>query len=138
MMKKWPKSFEISSEIAKISTRSGEILPDLAKNLTRSSQKTSQNSQDLSNNVGIFVGWLDRVSRILKKENRHLTCQSRVLQEAIRRRLSERSVRSAVGWVRSIKAGGLSPAIDWTTLGGGSRGLHLQKKSSILLFFFFF
>ena len=31
------KSFEFSSEIANISTRSGEISPDLAKNSTRSS-----------------------------------------------------------------------------------------------------
>ena len=33
-----PKSFEISPEIAKISTRSGKISPDLAKNSTRSSE----------------------------------------------------------------------------------------------------
>ena len=59
---------------------------------------------------------MDWVYRILKKENRHPTRQSRVLEEAIRRRPSEKSVRPATGRVRLIKVGGSGPSIDWTTL----------------------
>ena len=61
-----PKSFQISSEIAKISTRFGEILPNLAKNLTRSSKispnlakkhlKTHRIYQITSEYLG--VGWI--------------------------------------------------------------------------------
>ena len=124
-MKNQPKSFEILPEIAKISTRSGEIswgssqeLNQIQRNLTGSSQKISQNSPDLSNNARIFVGRLDRIYQILKKENRRQTRQSQVLKEAIHRRPSKKSIRSAAGRVRSAESSGSSPSVNWTTLQG--------------------
>ena len=59
--------------------------------------------------------------RILKKENQHPTRQSRVLEEAIRRRPSEKSVRSAAGQVRLAELGGLGPLVDWTALNSDMR-----------------
>lgn len=62
------------------------------------------------------MGWSDRVSRILKKENRRSTRQSRVLEKAIRHRPSKKSVRSAAGRVLSAAAGESGLAVDWTAL----------------------
>ena len=64
------------------------------------------------------MGRSNRIYRILKKENRRLTRQSQVLEEAIRRRPSEKSVWSAVDRVWSAESGGSDPSIDWTTLQG--------------------
>ena len=92
---------------------------DLAKSCRiqpRSSQKTSQNSLDLSNNTRKFIGWLIWVSRILKKENRRLTLQSQVLDEAIRCQPLEKLIWSVVGQVQSVVAGGSGLTIDQTTL----------------------
>ena len=50
--------------------------------------------------------WLDQVDQILEKENRHPTCQTQVLEEQTHHRQLEKSVQSAVGWVRSVVAGG--------------------------------
>ena len=61
------------------------------------------------------MGQSDKISWILK-ENQHPTRQSQVLEEAIRRRPSETSVRFATGWVRLADAGGSGPAVDWTAL----------------------
>ena len=62
------------------------------------------------------MGRSDQVSWILKEENRRPTHQSRVLEEAIRRRPSEKSVRSMVSRVWSAEVGESGPAVDWTTL----------------------
>ena len=62
------------------------------------------------------MGRLDRIYRILKKENRHPTRQSQVLGEAIGRRPSEKSVWLAAGRVRSAESGRSGPSVDWTAL----------------------
>ena len=64
------------------------------------------------------MGRSNRIYRILKKENRRLTRQSQVLEEAIRRRPSKKSVWSAVDRVWSAESGGSDPSIDWTALQG--------------------
>ena len=62
------------------------------------------------------MGQSDRIYRILKKENRRPTRQSRVLEEAIHRRPSKKSVQSVTGRVRSAESGGSGPSVDWTAL----------------------
>ena len=48
------------------------------------------------------MGLLDQVDRILEKENRHSTCQTRVLEEETRHQPPEKSVRSAAGRVHKV------------------------------------
>ena len=78
------------------------------------------------------MGRSDRIYRILKKENRRSTHQSRILEEAIRRRPSEKLVQSAAGRIRSAESGGSSPSVDWTAL------LSVIATSHLLFFLFFF
>ena len=49
------------------------------------------------------LGWFDR---ILERENRSPTRQTQVLEKQTRRRLPEKSDRSAAGRVRSVATGG--------------------------------
>ena len=63
------------------------------------------------------MGQSDWVSWILKKENQRLTSQSRVLEEAICHRQSEKSVWSTTGRVRFAEAGASGPSVDWIALG---------------------
>ena len=49
------------------------------------------------------MGWLDQFDRILEKENRHSTRQTRVLEEQTRRRLPEKLDRSVAGRVWSAQ-----------------------------------
>ena len=62
------------------------------------------------------MGQLDQVDRILEKENRHPTRQTRVLEEETRHQPPEKSVRSAAGRVRSAELGGSGLSVDWTAL----------------------
>ena len=62
------------------------------------------------------MGRSDRVSRIWEEEIRSPTRWSRILENEIRRRPPEQSVRSAADRVRSAAAGGSVPAGPWTAL----------------------
>ena len=111
---KWPKSSEISAIFGKISTRSSEILPNLA----RSSQKYPNIRWKIQ------MGWSVWVSWIWEEEMRYPTRWSLFLENEIYCQPSEKLVRSVKDRIRSVPDRGSGLAGPWTALKLGTTYLY--------------